>query len=253
MTAYDHGQELRDGGRLREAREQLEICAQAGCPAVIVRECVPWLRELDAMLPSVVVAVRDAAGHDVMDARLWLDDRLVAERIDGTARVVDPGVRLLRVEYRGESIEQKVVVRQGEKNRLITIALPSRPLELPPSSGAAPSASSGPASGRGGGGTPVGVWVGLGVGALALGVFAHQGLSARSDLETLRTTCSPRCSDEAVAPARREALVADVALGTAVVALGIAAYLWLSPRAGASSARRGTTRWAELAGGRWSF
>src|SRR5262245_56106628 len=66
--AYETAQRLREGHRLREAREQLLVCARPECPALLRRDCAPWLGEVEAVLPSIVVVARTADGqkeHDV--------------------------------------------------------------------------------------------------------------------------------------------------------------------------------------------
>src|SRR5262245_17026817 len=64
VEAAYHAQELRDHGRLREARAALLTCAAPTCPAVVERDCRAWLSDVDERLPMIVVAVVDPDGHD---------------------------------------------------------------------------------------------------------------------------------------------------------------------------------------------
>src|SRR5262249_48657010 len=84
---------------------------------------------------------------------------------------------------------------------------------------------------------PVGAWVLGAVGVASLGAFAYFGLTAHSELDSLKTTCSPACSDDRRRRGGTKAAIADVALGVGVAALG-GAVLWaiLSHTGGAKSA-----------------
>lgn len=126
IAASSDAQDLRRDNKLLQARSQLLICAREQCPAVIKRDCVEWLSQVDASMPTIVVAVRDAAGADVVSARVLLDGAAFLDSIDGKARSINPGVHKLRVEAStAPPLEQELVIREGEKNRLVEVRLPA--------------------------------------------------------------------------------------------------------------------------------
>jgi len=59
-------------------------CSNPACPAVVKRDCDQWLTEMDASLPSVVVAARDATGRDLVDVRVTIDGTVLTQSWDGT-------------------------------------------------------------------------------------------------------------------------------------------------------------------------
>jgi hypothetical protein len=134
IAAADRGQELRDEGKYGAAREAFVTCARDVCPALVAKSCMRWLGELDAALPTVVVAARDAEGRDVAAATVLVDGAVVAEGIDGLPLAIDPGEHVVRVERAGgPPAEVHVVVRAGEKGRSIAVTLASfAPAPVPP-------------------------------------------------------------------------------------------------------------------------
>jgi hypothetical protein len=216
VTAHEEAQRLRQGGKLREAREKLVACAQDGCPAMVRADCGPWLGEIDNELPTIVIAARDAKGTDVPDVRVTIDRSTVLSRLDGKALSIDPGEHVLQFERPpSPAIAQTVVVHEGEKGRIVEVQFASPETA---------SALSGTAK------SPV-PFVLLGVGAAAaFGTSLYLALHVRNERDAM--TCSPHCSDDAVAPLRNQLHVADAALGVGLVLTGVATWLFFaSPKA----------------------
>jgi hypothetical protein len=121
-------------------------------------------------------------------------------------------------------IEKSVVVREGEKMRILDAAF------------AAPSHAASPithqeATGEEGS-FPWSATIVAGAGVLAIGAFAYLGLTGLSDYHGLQSTCGVGggCKSSAVDPVRTKLWVAD-GLGVAgVVALGVGAWLWFSSK-----------------------
>src|SRR5262245_9519973 len=90
-VAYEQSQLHRRAGRLLDARTALTTCAQATCPAFLVNECVPALRDIEEAIPSIVVAVRDPGGKATVDGELVIDDKVRPSPIPSTAIPLDPG------------------------------------------------------------------------------------------------------------------------------------------------------------------
>ncbi len=232
VAASDAAQKHRAGKKLVAARKELLVCAQDECPAVVKKDCADWLADVDASLPTVVVAAKDAAsGGDLVDVRVLIDGELLAERIDGAALPVDPGPHTIRFEPKtGKAVEQQIVVKEGERNRLVSVTLG----EPAPAPDPAPAPAPAPAPDvtrdvpPAVQGTPTAAWILGGVGVAALGSFAYFGLTGRSDVKELRDTCAPDCAKSDEDAARNKLLIADVSLAVSVVSLGIATYMFLT-------------------------
>jgi hypothetical protein len=204
IAAADQGQQLRDDGKYRAARDKFVTCSKSACPKPVAAGCTQWLKQLDDGTPTVVLAVKDAHGSDVADVRVTFDGEPLVQTLDGQPIAVDPGPHKLRFEREGsEPVEQSVVVRAGEKLRAISVTLPDK-------KGSAPiydtpeqkSKSVGVFTARN---ITVGSLVLLGGGALAMGLVF--GLQAQSDADRAQairmrmpsTACrgmtSPDCMD----------------------------------------------------------
>jgi hypothetical protein len=215
VASYERAQELHQAGKFVEARVELLVCAQPSCPRLTTPDCTRWLREVDEGVPSIVVSAKDAAGRDVVDVRISIDGRAAVDRLDGKGILVDPGEHTLRYERANEAaIEQKILARQGEKNRLITVVFPSH---IPPPPIVETQVS------------PLAyALAALGIAAVGTGVALDA--VATNDLSTLRNTCAPYCSTGARDRARTKMIVGDSSLALGAVSLGGAAWLFTHPK-----------------------
>lgn len=255
-AAYEETQSLRADGKLVSAHEQAVICAAAACPAVVRGDCARWLQEIEASQPTAVFQVIDPRGEETAAVRLHVDGQLVRERLDGKAVPIDPGERVLRFEIDGaEPLEQRAVIREGEKLRTITVKFPAAGAAAPGPDGAPPPEEPEEVEGEGGG-APALAWVLGGVGVVGLGVgatFGVLGLGQKGDLEE---TCAPHCTDDEVGAVRTKLLLADVGIGVGAASLVVATVLFLTagsddaPKAG--RAPRWSVGAAPLAGGAYA-
>src|SRR5580698_10702647 len=85
VEANDAAQDLRQSGKLRQAREKLAICASASCPSVVRDDCMQRLAELDSAMPQVVFSARDASGNDLVDVKVTIDGAPLVDRLDGSS------------------------------------------------------------------------------------------------------------------------------------------------------------------------
>jgi hypothetical protein len=219
--AYVAAQTERKAGRLGFAKKKLLVCGQNNCPAVIKNDCLIWLSELEAHLPTIVVQVSGKDGKDVTDVRVFVDGVLAKKSLDGRPIELDPGAHVLRVEAAdNESLEQKIVAQQGVKNRAISVSFAA--LEGP-----APAVVEDK-------GQPVAAYV---FGALAVGAAASWttfGILGFNEVEAYKDEClgdNPSkdvaaCSD-AKASAETKLLGADISGGVTGGLLGIAVGLFI--------------------------
>lgn len=134
VAASERAIALRSKGELRAAREQLVVCGRDECPAIVKEECASGLRAIDERIPTVVFGVHDADDKDVTDVRLAIDDDGEPHAIDGRVRSFDPGPHRVRV-LQGDKVlkEETVVLRESERNRVVTLRLegPKKTAEPP--------------------------------------------------------------------------------------------------------------------------
>jgi hypothetical protein len=230
LASYEQAQRLRKQALLRASMRELAICSRDLCPALIRSECVRWMDEANAALPTVVLTVLGPDGKEVTDASVKIDDDPVSADVPGMALPIDPGLHVVRFERGAASVEQKIVVHEGEKRRKVEASFPApppKPAPDPSSSSRAPGPLQEPVPAGSSRPVPTLAVVFGGAGLLALGgfsLFAIKGASDKSDLDG----CKPFCSQEAIDSNKRTFLVADIFLGTAVVTLGVATVLFLT-------------------------
>lgn len=211
VDAYDAEQRRTEAGDLLGAREELYVCGRTSCPAVVVRQCVAALDALEPRIPTVTLAAKDASGADLSDVRVTLDGASWQAQLDGRELSVNPGPHSLVFSAKGlRDVEVRIVAREREKGRVVSVVFPGDPHAPPPTRPEGP-----PKPGP----VPTVTFVLGGAALAAMGVFAYfavSGLSARSDLDA----CSPFCPESQRDSARAKLRGADIALGIAVVALG---------------------------------
>ena len=212
---HQDAQVARREGRLLDARAALLLCSRASCPGAIRADCVDWLEQVSRSLPSVVVTAR-ARGPDVADVKVFVDGKLVAERLSGAALEIDPGEHLFRFESAalasGRAHHPRERGGQGAADRHRVRAGPPRRSCAPPRRRRAP-----PPEHR-----LQGFDYALGGVALAsLGTFATVSSWALFERHDLQQQCAPFCSDDQVSSVATKLVIADVALGAAVVSLAV--------------------------------
>jgi hypothetical protein len=227
IDASVKGQELRDQGKLIVAREKFLQCSQKPCPGLLRKDCAGWLADVEARTPSIIVTAQDPSGHDAADVAVAIDGQPFLARLDGKAAAIDPGSHLLRFERAGSpAIEDRVVVREGDHRRVVSVRFQMAPAPSPPP---LPPASR---AGR------VAVTALLGGISLAgWATFAALGIGAKQDADELRATCAPACPAGEVDAIRSKEIAADVGLGLGLAAaVGAAALIVTWPPAASNSA-----------------
>jgi hypothetical protein len=223
LAPFEQGQVHRRGGRLREARDAFRECAAATCPGPVRGDCARWLNELSSAIPTLLVQARDDTGRDVVLSRVLVDAEPVAAYSDGRPFELDPGAHVLRFEADGQVIEQRIVVREGDRDRSIPATFPSKA----PTRSALPAAPP-PEEPRLSRPIPAAAWALFGVGTVGAGAFATFGYLGWRKHAQLRDSCAPGCSDAQKAPIVTDYAIGDVSLAVAVVSFGVAAVLVLT-------------------------
>jgi hypothetical protein len=214
---HTDAQELRMAGKLLESRVALRQCAAEACPALLQRDCVGWLDQIEPQIPSLTFRVT-VDGQSRTDAQVYIDGALSSEPSVGKAVDLDPGPHHVRVVLAGlPPFEERVLLSEGERYRMLEV-----PFTSPPSPPPAPPEMHRP--------VPLATYVLGGVaiaGAVSGGIFTASSMSLRSEL---RDTCSPSCSESRVDDLRQRALIADISWGVGVLSLaGAATFFLLRP------------------------
>jgi hypothetical protein len=244
-SAYVDAQRLMKGGSLKKARERLRICAADDCLPAVKKDCVTWLDEVNTNMASVVVVARGRDRNETMNVRVFVDDELVAEKLDARGIDVEPGTHKFRFELEGNPpLHQEVLLRQGQKNKVVEVSWYEDRGSSP--TGGAAGATSG--SSAGGGSThdsttarppqalPILPIVLGGVGLVAAGTgvaFWLMSEGKKSDLEEAR--CAPACSSDDVDAIKTNRVVGDILVGVGVVAIAVGVVLYVTqPKAPAT-------------------
>jgi hypothetical protein len=222
VQAHASGQREAKAGRLKAASELFASCvSQEGCPAAIRSECAEFYKGTERSVPTLIFAALDEQGADLIKVRVFDGEQVLSESLDGRPIAVDPGEHHFRFELPdGQVLESDVLVREGEKNRIVSLRT-KLSAKAPATSAQADGAQRK---------LPTGFWVASSVSAAALaswGVFALVGHGKQSTL----AECSPNCPDSIHADydaMRRDYLIADVSLGVAVASAGVATWLFLT-------------------------
>ncbi len=211
-SAAEAGQKLQREGRLVESRASFVACADPRCPREVASLCDRLLTEVDAAMPTVILGARDPQGHDLVAVRVLADGGPLVDSLDGKPRPLDPGPHALRfVAADGSATTLDIVVRQGEKNRVVSVVVGARPAH-PPADGEHRTARHSPLAG----------WLLGGFGLAALATFGVLAVHGQSQYDA----CSPhKCSASTVDSLSLERGAAFVALGVGVA--GVAAGGWL--------------------------
>jgi hypothetical protein len=212
-------------------------------------------------IPTIIFDARDSTGKDLISVRVSMESEVLAERLEGTALSVDPGVHTFTFEAAGHTpVQKQVVVHQGEKDRREVVAVfeaetapgsAEKPTEKPaekPTETAAEKPTEKPAekptekaaetTGRGtqktlalvAGGVGV---VGLVVGGVATGVFFSKESTARSVCPN--TTCPTQSGIDDWNAASSAGTATVVGFVVAGVGLATGAILWFTATPGASA------------------
>jgi len=143
ISASDQALDLRKQGQLLQARKRLAVCASPACGADISDTCQKRIAEINELLPTIVFVPKNGAGDDVAGVKLYVDGAPYADKLDGSAVMIDPGEHEFRFEVSAqEPVSKRFVLRQGEKNRREEILIgPPAPLAPPVPPPAQPAAA----------------------------------------------------------------------------------------------------------------
>jgi len=228
ISASEQGQQLRDSGKYKAARDAFAQCARDACPALVRRDCTRWLADVTQLWPSVVFGAKDPSGNDLTAVTVTADGAQMTATLDGKPVQVDPGDHVFRFEAKGfRAVERDVLVRAGEKSRLVVAQFGDVPATPAQNAGTEPATAPAQTSPP----IPTGVWVFGGLAVLAFGTeafFGISGLDDRSSLYSQPCAKTATCNADDVTSVRTKFTVADIALGVGLVSAGLSVYLYFT-------------------------
>jgi hypothetical protein len=210
----------------------LVICAQDFCPGFVQTDCAQWLTEVQRELPTYVVVAKDKAGEDTTHVSVTVDEQEIAKELDGKAVAIDPGPHKFHFELEGaDPVDQQIVIRQGQKDRVIAVSFApagsDAPGESPYAAPANAKGDTGPTARTGPGPLRPYAYIAGGVGAAGLLGFAIVGGIGKGEESDLRDKhCAPNCSRSDTDAIKTKYIVADVLLGVGIAGLGAGVALF---------------------------
>ncbi len=264
VADHERAQDARLSGHLLAARVSLRDCSAAACPALVSRDCVQWLSEVEQQIPSVIFrAAKD--GEDVVALRVREGDRLLTESLTGSALALDPGPHHFVAELPGFPAQDSTYVLQaGDKGRVVRFDFASPlPVTLapvvPPPPPPPPLVLAPPPERRS---VPTLTFVLGGATFAATATGAVLGGLALLQRKEVQQRCAPLCQDHDLRGVKGLALASDVAFAVALLGGGATLYSYVtrpsalppetSDRAPlAPTLRVAWTGWGVTAGGRF--
>lgn len=230
IAAHEAGIAARNDKKPHAARAKFVQCARNECPVVLRRECTDLIATAEKEAPTVLLEAKDDKGGDTAAVKVTLDGNALVARLTGAAVEVEPGEHVFKFERDdGKTIEQRVLVGEGEKNKKVVAdyaaLVPKKVAEEPPKE--APKKAE----------IPTVTYVAGGIAVAALGSFAVFALTGKSKESDLASSCSPRCTDDEVSGPKTNYLIADVSLGIGIVAAAVAVYFALPALTGRTSVK----------------
>jgi hypothetical protein len=222
VAEHSRAQDHMERSELQAAKKELLRCARESCPSIVRAECSRGLDLVRQNEASIVVDARGRDGKPTTHVRLKIDGKLVAERIGAQAIAVDPGEHVVRFELAtGEEREQRVLLRQGEKNKMLRA-------DFSPTRSEHATGSAGVSSDRAASSLPIGAIVLGAVGVAGFAGFAYFGLQGRAKESDLEAECVPYCTESQADPMYRSYLLADISLGIGLAATAAAIIVGLA-------------------------
>jgi hypothetical protein len=220
VEANDSAQDLRQAGKLRQARDKLALCANASCPGVVREDCTQRLAEVDSAMPHIVFAAKDAAGNDLVDVKVTIDGAPLADRLDGSALKVDPGPHVFVFTWEGHpSVTKRLVLAEHDQARREVVVFGGA--EIPHVEPASP-ATAPAAAGSGGSGIDrktIAFAVG-GAGVAGLIVGSIFGAVASSKWSAAKSDCGAGCAPTAPAQGEKNTASSDATISTVAFVVG---------------------------------
>ena len=235
VDSHESAQKAMKIGRVRESKEQLIVCSDSSCPALVREDCEKWLSNLDRQPPPMTASETgsepglESAARDAPVA----SNRATGEREERERSNVANAASVANAAANTDRTED--LRAEGQKTPGSPAAVEASPPAKPTApTGEAQPGQDGPAPGsdlhRAPAATsrhpvPAAAWV-TGILALAsFGTAASFGVTGWLDARSLRETCAPNCPSARVSDVRQNLLIADLSALTGLAFSAVAAWM----------------------------
>jgi hypothetical protein len=209
---------------------------------VVSKACAGWREDADRDIPTATFRVLDEQGKELLDVKVAVDAATDAQPISAKAMPLDPGEHVVHVKRDdGRTLDEKFLLRPGEKNRMVDVRFPAPVVATPPPAPKPEPAKPPPPATSDGFKVPLLGWVGLGVfvaGGATTTVFAIMAKSDESDERA--KGCAPACPQSDKDSINTKLLVANVGMGVGLAGLGLAVVTTVLANTGNKSATTGS-------------
>lgn len=212
-----------------QSRSALKACSLEACPTVVQRDCVRWLDEVSSQIPTVVFEAITEAGA-AQRVVVKQSEQVLTSELDGRPLEMNPGYYEFRFDLPGRDPKLvPVLLKQGEKNRLVSVDFRQAPEPIIPSplAPSPPPAAPPPAETVSSRPIPTSVYVLGGVSLVSAGAATILGINTRAKEDRAYEECAPRCPEDRIDSIERWALATDVSIGVAVVTAVAATILYV--------------------------
>jgi hypothetical protein len=198
IDANGKGQELRREGKLTAAREQLRLCANPSCPAMVRDDCTKRFDDLERAQPTIAFEAKDPAGSDLSAVKVTVDGLPLTDRLTGTPVSVDPGEHTFMFEAPGQPmLQKKLIIHESEKDRREFVVLGTPDTGAATGAGTQPPSFPSPSPTTSGLGTQkVLAIVAGGIGVVGIGLGSAFGLMTISKKNDARSVCPNLCMNQ---------------------------------------------------------
>lgn len=224
-------QELRLDGSLVAARELLRSCSAPTCPVLVRSDCSALLADVERAMPTVVL---ELANPELDPSKVNVSlEGLPGGLHFGQAYELDAGAVALHAEAPGyEPFSETLVVREGEKNRVVQVRLslpapPALPVVVPPLGAPRQSVAAVDERAPEAPAARVVPYAFAAVALVATAASAYFAWSALDRRARLERTCAPLCSERARQQVADDLFASDLSGGIAVVAGGVSITLFV--------------------------
>jgi hypothetical protein len=243
VDAFDKGQQFQKRNKLQSAHLVLLVCAREVCPGLVRKDCADLVTQIDAAMPSIILAAKDGSGNDLITVKVEIDGEPGPTQLDGKAIELDPGVHSLHFATQGAApVVKQVIVKEGQKNQEVAVSFPDlNPPPKPVNTGT--SMAERPPQKLG-----TWQWAGIGVagaGALGVGVGSVFGVMTSSQWNAAQRDCpvsvgclpgSKAYQEKGTANDFATVSTAAFIAGGALVAAGAAIYFFAPSKKAISAA-----------------
>jgi hypothetical protein len=131
--ANESAQDQRSGGHLREAATRYQECVNPSCPRPVREDCAHNLQEVQAAIPTVVLAAKDPLGQELTAVSVTLDGEPLTDHLDGTPIELDPGTHRFTFTVADQPpVTRSFTALEGEKDGRLEVVIGSPPPPPPP-------------------------------------------------------------------------------------------------------------------------